>query len=189
MDFVMMTLMSLGLVMDTFAVAVGAGLSVKKVTLRYALTISIWFAASQFIMPIIGYVIGASVYDLVYPISPWILFIVLSALGIKLIGESLSEEEDEGFDVGLSPASMFTLSIAVGLDTLVVGIGYAAQGVPILDGSLNLGVMTFIFTMLGVYLGSVMGEKSGKYTGIAGGILLICLGIFEIVRHYAIPVG
>ncbi len=183
MEEYLLLLMALGVSMDAFAVSIGKGLALKRARFRDAIVIAIWFGIFHAMMPIIGYYIGESVIDYIEGFAHWIIFGILGYLGFMLIRDALREEEHtEDKETGIS--SMLPLSIAVSIDSLAVGIGLAAEEVNIVVGALNLGVVTGLMSFGGVYLGNRIGTRYGRAAAIAGGAILIIIGVYAVIEHY-----
>ena len=154
MSFVEMLLISVSLAADAFAVSICKGLSLKKIDIKDAVKIGIWFGAFQALMPTIGFFLGEASQHIITSIDHWIAFILLAIIGGKMIFESFNHDEEVNFD--LSFKTMFVLSIATSIDALVVGIAYVCA-----YGSKNaaitfpmIGIITFMLSVIGVYVGN-----------------------------------
>ena len=175
-------LIAVGLSMDAFAVAIGKGLSVKKVMPRQALITGLWFGGFQALMPIIGYFLGCSFAHVVERVDHWIAFGLLAIIGINMIRETMSGD-DEGHDSDFGPRKMFVMAVATSIDALTIGISMAFLRVDIWVAATVIGVVTFAFSAVGVSLGCKFGAKVGSKAGIVGGVVLICLGIKILIEH------
>ncbi len=182
-------LLSVGLAMDAFAVSICKGLSVKKLTVKECLICGIWFGAFQGIMPFIGYLIGSRFEKWINIVAPWVAFILLSLIGFNMIREAFSEEEEEkdGFDI----KTMFMMAVATSIDALAVGITFVAVPVSVLDAGnmMNvllavsvIAVVTFVISMLGVKIGNVFGVRYKSGAEVAGGTILIFIGLKTLIE-------
>ena len=170
-----------GLAMDAFAVAVGKGLSMKRLSLKNAGLVGFYFGFFQALMPVIGYFLGIGFKDYITSIDHWVAFILLGLIGANMIKEAFGDEED--VDDDLSFKTMLILAIATSIDALAVGITFAFLQVNILYAALIIGVTTFVISVIGVKIGHVFGLKYKSKAEIAGGIILIAMGCKILLEH------
>lgn len=182
MSFLEILLIGIGLSMDAFAVSVGKGLSAGRTRLRHALSVGLWFGGFQALMPLIGYFIGSSFASFVTEIDHWIAFGLLFLIGANMIRESV-KNDDDNVDSSFSFRTMLVLAIATSIDALACGISFAFVGVKIWEAVLIIGLTTFVLSILGLKSGSFLGERFHKGAGIAGGIVLIAIGIKILIDH------
>ena len=182
MELITVLLLAVGLAMDAFAVSICKGLAVRKVTIRTMVIVGLWFGVFQGVMPVIGYVAGSAFYDLISDYDHWIAFILLFLIGVNMIREALSDEE-EGVDDDLGFRTMLLLAIATSIDALAIGISYAFLNVNIASLCLSIGIITFIICFLGVMIGKFLGPIFKNYSQIIGGIILILIGINILNEH------
>lgn len=176
-------LFALGLAADAFAVSVCKGLATGRVRWRHILTVGLWFGGFQALMPAVGYFLGSYARELIESYDHWIAFILLVAIGANMIRESFSGEE-EGADDSFAPGRMLILAVATSIDALAVGIAMAmSQRYDIGVAAAIIGVVTFILSGIGLKIGSVFGEKYKKPATIAGGVILIALGVMILAEH------
>ncbi len=167
--------LAVGLSMDAFAIAICKGLSVKKVEFRHILSVGLWFGGAQAVMPLLGYLLGTSFASYVEKVDHWIAFILLVIIGGGMIKES--REETKSMDDSFSVKVMFPLAVAGSIDALAVGVSFAFLNVEILPAILIIGAATFIFSAAGIVIGNKFGEKYRSKAEIAGGVILILIGI------------
>ena len=173
---------SVGLAMDAFAVSVCKGLSMNKMNWEKALKIGVYFGAFQMLMPMIGYTLGIGFCQFVEQIDHWLAFILLLFIGIKMIKEAFSEEENIDDKVDFN--SMIILAIATSIDALAVGVTYAFLEVTdIWKVFSSIGIITFFLSVLGVKTGNRFGNKLGKKAEILGGAILIVIGLKILTEH------
>lgn len=170
-----------GLAMDAFAVAVGKGLSMKRLSLKNAGLVGFYFGFFQALMPVIGYFLGIGFKDYITSIDHWVAFILLGLIGANMIKEAFGDEEN--VDDDLSFKTMLILAIATSIDALAVGITFAFLQVNILYAALIIGVTTFVISVIGVKIGHVFGLKYKSKAEIAGGIILIAMGCKILLEH------
>ena len=183
MSILTIVLTSFGLAMDAFAVSVGGGISIKKVSWKDAFLISLFFGGFQFLMPVLGWLAGLSFRDLIEQFDYWVAFILLAFIGIKMIYESFDDEEEEGTNFR-SLSVLFTLAIATSIDALAVGLGFSMIEIPILSSALIIGVITFILCFFGVYLGDKFGDVFEKKAELVGGIVLVLIGFKILIENW-----
>jgi len=178
-------LISFGLAMDSFAVSICKGLSMKKMNYKKAAIIAIYFGVFQALMPIIGYFLGDTFDHEVTIIDHWIIFVLLSLIGGNMVKEAFSKEEEKSDDK-TDFKTMIVLAIATSIDALAIGITFAFLKVNILLSVCLIGLTAFILSFIGVKIGNVFGDKYEKNATLAGGIILILIGIKILFNHLGI---
>ena len=155
--------------MDAFAVSICKGLSCKNVKIKEALICGIWFGSFQALMPLLGYLLGSGFAGIIERFSGWVAFLILVILGGNMIREAFEEDEDE--DPGLDFKTMFAAAIATSIDALAVGVTFVAIPVNVLAASVIvntifgvcvIGIITFIISGTGVYIGGIFGTRYKK---------------------------
>ena len=174
MGFWELFILAVGLSMDAFAVSVCKGLSLGKIKAKHMCLAGIWFGGFQALMPLVGYFLGSFFDDVITKYSHWIAFALLAFLGAKMIKESFESEE---LDDNMGWKIMLVLAVATSIDASAVGVTFAFLDVNILFAVIVIGVTTFAFSAAGVKIGSVFGEKYKSKAEIAGGIILILIGL------------
>ena len=178
-------LTALALSMDAFAVAVCKGLALKNVKIKNCLWIGFWFGLFQALMPTIGYYCAMLFESYVHNYAHWIAFALLAFLGFNMIKEALGEEEKSSCDVCCK--EMLVLAIATSIDALAAGVSFEMiPGFNIGLAVLFIGVFTFILSAIGTKLGSIVGTKYNRKAELAGGIVLVLLGVKIVLEHYGI---
>lgn len=188
--FFTLLLMGAGLSMDAFAVSICKGLSMRKVNKKQCLVIGLFFGGFQALMPFIGWVLGNQFEQYITSIDHWIAFILLGFIGGKMVVEAI-REKDEAVEVGkmdppLDLKEMFILAIATSIDALAVGITFAFLQVPIVEAVSIIGITTFVISVIGVYVGNFFGNRYKKKAELAGGIILILIGLKILLEHLGI---
>ena len=183
-------LLAVGVSMDAFAVSICKGLAMKKATLKASMTCGVWFGGFQALMPTIGFFLGTLFAEAIQAIDHWVAFILLGIIGINMLKEAFEKGECEccaeaGAD--LSPKTMFVMALATSIDALAVGISLAMAGnVNIWLAAAFIGICTFSFSALGVKIGNVFGCRFEKKAQVAGGLILIVLGLNILLEHLGI---
>ena len=173
MGFVELLLLAIGLSMDAFAVSVCKGLAMKRLRFRDAAICGVWFGSFQALMPFVGYLLGSRFEQYIRAVSSWIAFILLA-----LIGET-----------------MLVMAVATSIDALAVGITFACVPLQLIAASelLNtllgvciIGLTTFAISCTGVKIGNVFGTRWKSKAEIAGGVILILIGVKILLEHFGV---
>lgn len=176
-------LLAVGLSMDAFAVSVCKGLSVQRLDKRHYFTIGAWFGGFQALMPLIGYFLGSFLEKYITSFDHWVAFVLLSVIGVNMLREGFSNESEEA-DSSFSVRTMFVMAVATSIDALAVGITFALlPDVNIAAAVLFIGATTFILSAVGLKVGNVFGMRYKNKAEIAGGAILILIGIKILVEH------
>lgn len=181
-------LIGVGLSMDAFAVSICKGLCMKKFNIKNALIIALYFGFFQALMPTIGYFAGSAFAKFVQSVDHWIAFGLLSLIGINMIRESFetkeNEEKNENDDVSFR--TMILLAIATSIDALAVGVTFAFEKINLPLSVTVIGCTTFLISFAGVKTGQVFGSRFSKKAQIAGGIILILIGLHILMKDLGI---
>ena len=167
---------------DAFAVSVCKGLATPKYKLKYSMICGAWFGGFQALMPAVGYLLGVNFKKYITAIDHWIAFVLLALIGFNMIREAL-KNDDEGADPSFTAKSMSLLAVATSIDALAIGITFAFLDVNIVAAVLFIGVCTFVISAAGVKIGSAFGTRFKSKAEIAGGAILIILGLRILVEH------
>lgn len=188
-----LVLLAVGLSMDAFAVSICKGLGMKKINLKVAVVLGLFFGGFQAGMPVIGWALGSQFMGIIGPIDHWIAFILLAFIGGKMLWEAFTEDENEDEDEGdgkdtekIDLGEYLILAIATSIDALAVGISFAALSVYIVPAESLIGVTTFIFSVAGVAIGHTFGARYEKPATIVGGVVLILIGLKILLEHLGI---
>ena len=200
MNAVTILLLAMGLSMDAFAVAICKGLAMQRITVKKSLIVGMWFGVFQALMPFFGYLLGTQFERFIVTVAPWVAFALLSLIGVMMIREALSGNEECDCECApqgdertlLCIKQMFMLAVATSIDAMAVGVTFACVPVAILQDASQLdntllacttiGVITCMISMLGVKIGNVFGTKYKKRAELSGGVLLTLLGIKTLIE-------
>lgn len=162
-------------------------MSVSAIRPRHVLTVALFFGGFQALMPLCGWLIGASVGSLVQTWDHWIAFALLSIVGGKMLWEARGAHDGDepqccdeslfGFRV------MLVLAIATSIDAFAVGITLPMLGAPFGTSLLTIGVVTAVLSALGLFAGRRCGAALGQKLDAAGGVVLLILGVKILVEH------
>ena len=186
MSILEILLLGIGLSMDAFAVSICKGLSTKRLQTRHYLIIGAWFGGFQALMPTIGFFLGSTFEQYITAFDHWVAFVLLAAIGAGMIKESLSKEESNGND-SFSFKTMLLLALATSIDALAVGITFALLpdvNVPL--AVCLIGITTFVCSAVGLKVGNLFGLKYKAKAELAGGIILILIGLKILLEHLGV---
>jgi putative Mn2+ efflux pump MntP len=184
MDIFQIIIIAIGLAADAFAVSVSSGAIIEKLHLRHALRIALFFGFFQGLMPWIGWKIGILASDLIRSVDHWLAFIILCFIGGKMIYESRKLKDE--IETSINPLNiyvLFTLAIATSIDALAVGITFSFLNVSIVEPVIIIGLVTFIFSLAGTYIGEFFGHVFEDKIEFAGGLILIGIGTKILIEH------
>ena len=188
--FIELFLVGVGLSMDAFAVSICKGLGMKRLNMKQALVIGVFFGGFQALMPFLGWALGTQLADFITPIDHWIAFILLAVIGGKMLLDAFrggdEEEAGEAKDAKLDLKELFMLAIATSIDALAVGITFAFLGVDIVFAIVVIGATTFVISVAGVAVGHAFGARYEKGATIVGGVVLILIGLKILLEHLGI---
>ena len=204
MTLLELLLIAIGLSMDAFAVAICKGLTMAKASLKKSLTVGLYFGVFQAVMPLIGYIIANQFAGKIIAFDHWIAFVLLCFIGGKMIVESRkkeccpgggglaeacqdkscpSEKQPDDREASLKPAQMLPLAIATSIDALAVGVSFAFLRVDIIPAVSFIGATTLVISMVGVKIGNIFGRRYKSAAELAGGIILLLIGIKILLEH------
>ena len=185
MDIISILLIGVGLAMDAFSVSVTDGIVLKKPTFLQAAKIAFFFGIFQFLMPCIGYLLGSAFASYIKTFDHWIAFVLLAFIGGKMLIEAVGEKDEDEKEIKnpLSFMTLLVLAVATSIDALAVGVTFATIDVPLIFAATLIGIVTFIISLAGVYLGSRFGNLFGNKAEIVGGLVLIGIGLKIFIEH------
>ena len=199
-------MLAVGLSVDAFAVAVCAGLTMLKINMKKALIIGLYFGLFQAVMPLIGYFAATWLADRIVSYDHWVAAALLWFLGGKMILGSFKKEccpdrrcpsgtcddrpcpggkKPDFAEASVRPAKMLPLALATSIDALAVGVSFAFLRVSIVPAVLFIGIATFAISLAGVKIGNVFGTRFKSKAELAGGVILILIGVKILVEHLA----
>ena len=177
-------ILAVGLSMDAMAVATCKGLSVQKLKPRHAVITGLYFGGFQAGMPVIGYFLGRQFSTYIESVDHWIAFVLLGLIGANMIKESFGDAE--ACNCSFCPKAMLPMAVATSIDALAVGVTFAFLGVSIVPAVSLIGVITFILSAVGVYVGHLFGARFKSKAELAGGIVLILMGLRILLEHLGV---
>lgn len=186
--FFEMFAISLGVSMDAFAVSVSKGLSIRRTTARQCITIALWLGGFQALFPLFGYFAASGLRTYITSFDHWIIFSLLTILGINMIREGIADDSDDRHHMAASFGwrSMLPLAVATSIDAFAVGIGLSVVSSGIWPIIISIGIMTAALSIAGLRIGNVFGARWRKPAQICGGSVLILLGLEILLTHLGV---
>ena len=189
MGIVELLLIAVGLSMDAFAVSICRGLGMRRLNLRTAAVLALFFGGFQALMPLIGWALGSQFMWLIGPVDHWVAFVLLAFIGGKMLWEAF-HEEDEGCDCedtgAIDLREFLILAVATSIDALAAGISFAALNVDIVASVSLIGIITYALSFAGVAVGHFFGARYEKPASIVGGVVLILIGLKVLLEHLGV---
>jgi putative Mn2+ efflux pump MntP len=181
-----LVLIAVSLSMDAFAVALSKGLSMKKLNYAHGAIIALFFGVFQGIMPLIGWLLGKQLEQYIVSVDHWIAFVLLAYIGGRMVYDTLRDKEDDevtAVESKIDYKEMLMLSVATSIDALMIGVAFASLQTPIIPSVCLIASITFGLSFLGVIVGNRFGLKFKKKAEIAGGVVLILIGLKVLLEH------
>lgn len=183
--------LAIGLAMDAMAVATAKGLAAKRVRPRDALLVALFFGGFQAGMPALGWALGGAFASRITGWGHWVTFVVLTAIGLKMIHEARQAEAPEAGDAAKPDGAdvfgvkvLFVLAIATSIDALAAGVTLALSDVHIGAACAVIGVVTGLLSIAGLHVGRRFGARVGKRFDMVGGVVLLALALQTLVAHF-----
>jgi len=186
MNYIEIVIIAVALAMDAFAASITKGICIKNISKKQIFIIALFFGGFQAFMPIIGYIFGTRFIDIISKFDYIVAFSLLSIIGIKMILEVVLKK-DEGELCKINQfiiKDIFYLAIATSIDALAIGVAFSLTQINIFISSSIIGIITFIISFIGVYIGRRFGDKYEKRAEIIGGLILIFLGLRIFISHF-----
>ncbi|MHB8138762.1 MAG: manganese efflux pump MntP [Smithellaceae bacterium] len=183
MSLLTIFLLAVGLGVDAFSVAIGIGAVNKNKSWAPVVRLSFAFGIFQFVMPLIGWLAGSTVVQMIETFDHWTAFGLLVLIGGKMIWEGFERESDEEKADQTSGWPLLLLSIATSIDALAVGFSLSLLKTPVLFPALIIGVVCFIMTAIGMTFGKGLARIFGRKVEILGGLVLIAIGVKILMEH------
>lgn len=183
MGVIELLITAVALSMDAFAVAIGKGLCVPRVRPRHSIITGSWFGGFQALMPLLGYALASTFAVYISSADHWIAFGLMALIGGNMLREALSKEEQEECNVSFSCKVMLPLAVATSIDAMASGVAFAMTSANIWIAVALIGVITFAFSAVGVKIGNLFGTKYKKKAELAGGSILILMGLKILIEH------
>ena len=186
MGFFEIFMIGVGLSMDAFAASICKGLNMRRLNIKNMLIIGLFFGGFQALMPAVGWLLGKQFENYITSVDHWVAFALLVFIGGKMIYDVFEDkgEDDYGEKTDrVDVKEIFTLAIATSIDALAVGISFAFLQVDIVKAASVIGITTFLLSAAGVAVGNIFGAKYEKKATLAGGIILVLIGLKILLEH------
>ena len=183
-DALVLLAIAAGLAMDAFAVAVAIGAMLRDVDVRQTFRLAFHFGLFQALMPVLGWSAGLSVQGRLGSWDHWIAFGLLAVIGSRAVVNALgSTGEPAAVPDPTRGGTLVALSVATSIDALAVGLTFAVLEVTILYPALVIGLVAAAFTFAGLRIGARAGARLGRNVEVAGGLILIAIGVKILLEH------
>lgn len=183
MDILSLVLLACALAMDSFAVSLCKGLSVKRLKIRHYFIVGLYFGGFQALMVLLGYFLGVGLSSFIDRYDHWIAFILLAFIGLKMMKESFSPAKCDTSEQ-FSPAIMLPLAVATSIDALAVGVSFAFLKTNIYLSACIIGLITFALCAIGIKIGKQVGVKFSSKAEFIGGVVLVLIGCKILAGHF-----
>ena len=183
MNLIDILFLAVGLAMDAFAVSISAGAKKEIRAFRPVFRLSFHFGLFQFLMPVIGWLAGFYIQNYIENFAHWIAFGLLVFIGSRMIFAVFDDNKDSSKNNPSKGMNLIILSVATSIDALAVGFSLAMVKVDIWYPSLLIGIITAFISLIGLEVGYRLGLKFGRKMEIAGGVILILIGIKILLEH------
>ncbi len=180
---------ALGELLDALAGSICRGLGMRRLNLRTAAVLALFFGCFQALMPLVGWALGSQLMWLIAPVDHWVAFVLLAFIGGKMLWEAF-HEDDEGCGCEDTSAidlrEFLVLAVATSIDALAAGISFAALNVDIVASVSLIGVITFALSFVGVAVGHFFGARYERPASVVGGVVLILIGLKVLLEHLGV---
>ena len=178
-------LIAFALSIDAFAVSLAAAASGRMVGPRATFRVSFHFGLFQFLMPVLGWAAGTSLEPLIASFDHWVAFFLLAAVGLRMIYAGFHPDDVSGTSDPSRGLTLVTLSTAVSIDALAIGLSLAMLGVEIWTPSIIIGVVTSSVSLIGIFLGTRLRSRLGSVAEFCGGVVLLLIALKILLSHTA----
>jgi len=176
--------LALAMSTDAFAAAVCKGAVLRRPRWTEALRTGVIFGVIEAITPLVGWALGHAAADYVKAWDHWIAFVLLSVLGLRMIGAAFKERDAEVEKPSRHSFWLLAMTgFATSIDAMAVGVGLALLDVGILPIAASIGFATFVMVTIGVMVGRLLGNVAGRWAEALGGLLLIVIGSTILYEH------
>lgn len=175
-------LLAFALSMDAFAVSIGLGVKNREFSKILALKVALLFGLFQGLMPLFGYLASLGLGSIIESVDHWVAFLLLSAIGSKMLYDSFGENTEEEI-ANITNKVLLLLAIATSIDAMAAGFTLNLLTVSPFVSMIIIGVVTYIFSYIGVYVGSRGGGYIEEKAEKLGGIVLIGIGLKILIEH------
>ncbi|PLX23858.1 MAG: hypothetical protein C0599_03320 [Salinivirgaceae bacterium] len=183
MTFLAILILAIGLSIDSLAASISTGVCMRKIRIADSLKVALFMALFQGVLPVIGWFVGKGFQNIIAAYDHWVAFVLLSAIGGKMIYEGFSKKEDQSCFCPSQNLVLAGMALATSIDALIVGIGIGLLGETIWIPAIIIGIITFAFSFSGIYIGHHLGHKLNIKLELIGGLVLIGLGIKILLEH------
>jgi manganese efflux pump family protein len=168
---------------DAFAAALSKGAALNRPRFSQALRIGLLFGIVEGITPAIGWAAGVAAHTYIAAFDHWTAFLILGAIGAKMIWESLKPRQEEAGPSRQSFAILLLTAIGTSIDAMAAGVTLAFLNVNIAVAAAAIGLATFMMATLGIMIGRLAGAVFGRVAEGLGGVGLMLIGTKILIEH------
>ena len=190
LDFILTSaLLGAALAVDAFSVSLANGLNEPEMRRARRMQIAGTFAFFQFVMPLIGYwgmLLAEKGITQLAALVPYVAMALLCLIGGKMIVEGV-RGKPEGEPASLGTGALLMQGVATSLDALSSGFALLElryTSPMVLGACCIIALVTFGLCILGVHLGRRFGVRLAGKAQIAGGVILIAIGIRILIASF-----
>jgi putative Mn2+ efflux pump MntP len=180
-------LIAFALSVDAFAVSMAVSAAGRVYGPRSAFRLAFHFGLFQFLMPVIGWAAGATLERLIASVDHWVAFVLLVAVGVRMLRAASRPKASTDHHDPSRGLLLLTLSTAVSVDALAVGLSLGMLRISIWTPGVIIGVVTASMSLLGILLGAKLHARFGRIAEFVGGLVLILIAIKIVVSHLGAP--
>lgn len=187
MHIITIIFIGIGLAMDCFAVSISSGISIRPLKISNIFIIPLFFSFFQMLMLLIGWSVTLSFRDFIAAFDHWFAFGLLTLVAIKMFYDAFKKQGEKEIPTSSAQLNIYIillLSIATSIDALAVGISFAFLKFPIITSILIIGIITFILSFVGIFVGNTLGKFFHNKVKIISGLILLGIGIKILMEHF-----
>lgn len=177
------TLIAIGLSMDTFAVAIATGTAKGHVPARRALKMAGTFGLIHVFMILAGWGGGETLFGFISGIDHWVAFGLLWFVGLKMLWESRHPHDERPPCDPFENKQLALLAVATSLDALATGLSFSFMNIAIVPAAIIVGASAFAFTMAGLWGGTKCSKLLAQRAEALGGLILVIIGVKILLEH------
>ncbi len=185
MELITILLIAIALAMDAFAVSIASGITLRERCYYHGFRIALFFGIFQAAMPVLGYLLGLGLSDIIASVDHWIAFALLVGIGLKMVHEGTKKEKLKELTC-TETKPLLLLAVATSIDAFAVGVTFSVLGEDILIPIIFIGIITFVLSFIGVVIGNRIGHFFEKRIELVGGSALIAIGFGILISHLGI---
>jgi putative Mn2+ efflux pump MntP len=183
MSFIEVFIMALALSMDACAVSLAASAAGYAGNRRAVFRLAFHFGLFQFMMPVLGWLLGSTIEPLIKNVDHWIAFALLAFVGVRMLRAGSDASGGKQTEDPTHGLTLVMLSIATSIDALAVGLSLAMLRVSVWYPSAVISVVTCLACLIAIRLGARVGAWLDRRAQTVGGVVLILIALRIVITH------